>query len=80
MSRYRIRGRRSGVTPPLDDEDLLYEEFTDYSEDEVDGLQRQVTDSDSDISYERGEMMLLSLKQSMFARHFCLHTELHGHM
>lgn len=80
MSRYRIRGRRSGVTPPLDDENLFYEEFTDNSEDEVDGLQRQVSDSDSDTSYERGEMMPLSLKQSAYVRHFCLHTELHGHM
>jgi len=52
MSRYRIRGQRSGVTPPLDDENLMYEEFTD--DDEIDGTY-DIDDADSDTSYERGK-------------------------
>lgn len=49
MSRYRIHSHRSGVTPPHDDENLMYDEFTD--DDEID---EDVNDSDSDVSYERG--------------------------
>ena len=54
MSRYRIRGPRSGMMDGGDD-DLEYAEFSD---DEVDTGEKDVKDTDSEDSYEIGNIPL----------------------